>query len=373
MSLLNDLKDLSIDGFSESGLTLSLNDLKSVDKTGIQVSNKMKFIHEVDDLTKDYMDSLSVDNNMFCITTSGTKGNTTQLRGLVVSKGVLLDTFGEMTDPIINSISEGLTKDEYITSIKGSRKGLVDKSVSTAVSGYFEARAVKSLRDYRIMSEDCNTDYGITIPIKESINRYSYEDIGSTIKENQLITRYMVDEIVSIYGEDFNIYVRSPFMCNHRSDGGVCKKCYGAMTSKNEEVRIGDNVGTNTGMTMSEIVTQLTLKTFHTSGSFNMEYTDIKSESDIDKLEITEYHNHYLITLDGLQYMINKSNIIIHKESNIKIGDKVFSYSDATDDISSIFKKLDDIVESRSPKNKSKLITHDGILILEKIIKEIKK
>jgi len=69
--------------------------------------------------------------------------------------------------PTKSNYREGLSIFEYVTSTRGSRKGLTDSALKTADAGYLTRRLVDVAHDMIIREDDCGTEEGWTISRKE--------------------------------------------------------------------------------------------------------------------------------------------------------------------------------------------------------------
>ena len=63
-----------------------------------------------------------------------------------------------------------------------------------------------------------------------------------------------------------SISIRTPFTC--RSTSWIYRLCYGQSPTHGDLVELGEAVGIIAGQSIREPGTQLTLRTFHTSGVF---------------------------------------------------------------------------------------------------------
>ncbi len=103
-------------------------------------------------------------NSVYMMSTSGARGNVSQVRQLVGMRGLMANPSGEIIDlPIKTNFREGLTVTEYIISSYGARKGLVDTALRTADSGYLTRRLVDVSQDVIIREVDCGTIRGIPL------------------------------------------------------------------------------------------------------------------------------------------------------------------------------------------------------------------
>ncbi|MCP6623358.1 hypothetical protein NL506_26355, partial [Klebsiella pneumoniae] len=60
------------------------------------------------------------------------------------------------------------------------------------------------------------------------------------------------------------VTIRSAFTCNTKH--GVCEHCYGRNMATGDEVEVGEAVGTVAAQSIGEPGTQLTMRNFHTGG-----------------------------------------------------------------------------------------------------------
>lgn len=77
-----------------------------------------------------------------------------------------------------------------------------------------------------------------------------------------------------------SVSVRSPLTCSQPK--GICSKCYG-VGERGEGLALGENVGSISAQALSEPLTQMTLRTFH-SGGLSGSRTAITGYDKIDKL-----------------------------------------------------------------------------------------
>lgn len=225
-------------------------------------------------------------NSVYMMAFSGARGNISQVRQLVGMRGLMADPQGEIIDlPIKTNFREGLTVTEYIISSYGARKGLVDTALRTADSGYLTRRLVDVSQDVIIREFDCGTTRGIParsmtdgervlIPLKDRLlgrvlaREVLHPKTGELIAErNQPIS----DDLAEIIGEAAleEVVVRSPLTCE--ASRSVCQHCYGWSLAHASMVDLGEAVGIIAAQSIGEPGTQLTMRTFHTGGTFTGE------------------------------------------------------------------------------------------------------
>jgi DNA-directed RNA polymerase subunit beta' len=119
-----------------------------------------------------------------------TRAGKRKLKQLSAMRGLILDPLGKIVElPIKSNFREGLSIFEYVSSARGSRKGLTDSALKTANSGYLTRRLVDVSHDVIIRSEDCLTEDGILI---------TDQDLGRTASfESRIVGRYAAQKIVS--------------------------------------------------------------------------------------------------------------------------------------------------------------------------------
>ena len=212
---------------------------------------------------------------------SGARGSINQIRQLAGMRGLIANTSGSTIEmPIRANYREGLNILEYFISSRGARKGLADTALRTADSGYLTRRLVDVSQEVIIHEEDCGTDEGIEVytikngnemiePLKERlIGRYLLEDLrdpatGDLImSHNRLMNDADAQKVVDSGVE--KVTIRSVLNC--KAKNGVCAKCYGANLANNNIVRVGEAVGVIAAQSIGEPGTQLTMRTFHTGG-----------------------------------------------------------------------------------------------------------
>lgn len=229
-------------------------------------------------------------NPIWMMADSGARGSMGQIRQISGMRGLIANTSGATIEmPIRANYREGLNILEYFISSRGARKGLADTALRTADSGYLTRRLVDVSQDVIINEEDCGTTEGLEIQtIKNGnetiedlnerlVGRFLLNDLvdestGNVIQsKNKLITVSDAKKIIDSGVK--KIKIRSILEC--KAKRGVCAKCYGANLTNNTIVTIGEAVGTIAAQSIGEPGTQLTMRTFHTGGIASAEAEDI--------------------------------------------------------------------------------------------------
>ena len=184
----------------------------------------------------------------------------------------------EVPCPILSNIFEGLSPLEYFNSCHGSRYGLADKGLTTAVAGGLTNVLVQAVQDIFVTQKDCETDEGLYF------SDFKDTDAGKILLEERIINRYLAEgitidgevvakgtliatsELASRISKNADwVKIRSPIFC--RSKEGICQKCYGLDLSTGHPPHIGDYpAGIVAAQSIGEPGTQLALRSFHTGG-----------------------------------------------------------------------------------------------------------
>lgn len=214
---------------------------------------------------------------------SGARGNSQQIRQIAGMKGLVSNPRGEMIPrPIKSSFREGLSVLEYFISTHGARKGLADTALRTADSGYLTRRLVDVAQELIIREDDCGSVRGIWIEdVKpDEAGHRSYLETrayGRLLAEDVVLsdkgkTRLGVgtlldDATIALLRDDpgiDRIRVRSVLTCETKH--GVCAACYGLSLATTQMIEMGEAVGVIAAQSIGEPGTQLTMRTFHTGG-----------------------------------------------------------------------------------------------------------
>ncbi|MBA3655400.1 MAG: DNA-directed RNA polymerase subunit beta', partial [Actinobacteria bacterium] len=301
---LDKIKDLAFRYASQSGLTISIDDVntppekasileryeKEAEKAEAQfkrgiITDDERRQKEIEIWTSANSEvgramdkSLAQEefNPLDMMIDSGARGNSQQVRQIAGMKGLVSNPRGEMIPrPIISSFREGLSVLEYFISTHGARKGLADTALRTADSGYLTRRLVDVAQELIIREDDCGTTRGLWL-----------EDVTPdqpgkrTYLETRLFGRILLEpaaeftagtelteEVIESLRDNPDvdrIRVRSTLTCE--APHGVCGQCYGRSLATGFLIEMGEAVGVIAAQSIGEPGTQLTMRTFHTGG-----------------------------------------------------------------------------------------------------------
>ncbi len=229
---------------------------------------------------------LPQDSSVRIIVDSGaTRASRDQIKQLSAMRGLVVDPLGRIVDlPTKSNFREGLSVFEYVTSARGSRKGLTDTAIKTSDAGYLTRRLVDVAHDVIVREEDCGTEEGIEIEKKGErekmfltrvLGRILTEDIKDPktkkviLKKREEVNEENIGLLESHKIE--KVMVRSPLTC--KTHYGICRACYGWDFSNKKMVEVGTPVGVIAAQSIGEPGTQLTLKTKHAGGVVGLDVT----------------------------------------------------------------------------------------------------
>ena len=230
---------------------------------------------------------------------------------ILVAKGIIADPKGNILPAIKGSFAEGLTSKEFFNAASGSRKGLADRTLNTADTGYFTRQLVYVLSPVEASPtvKDCKTKRVVSLRLTGDImSRLS----GRTIYRGSKLVEFRPSD----YKAGDVVRLRSPIYCESKK---ICHTCYGTLLKRHKSPYIGILAGTSIG----ERGTQLIMRTFHTGGAVSFATHDVL-QNIIDNDPLIELPKSGL-----LKYMIQQDNKLVALKpckvtvdlSNYKTGD----------------------------------------------------
>ncbi|MBO59279.1 MAG: DNA-directed RNA polymerase subunit beta' [Acidimicrobiaceae bacterium] len=310
---LDSLKDKCFRFASQSGITVSIEDVKTpsdkqaildkYEKDAEKVENQFRRGIITDgerrqkeieiwnaataEITERMAEVLQDDqfNPIDMMMKSGARGNMMQVRQIAGMRGLVANPRGDLIPrPIKSNFREGLAMLEYFIATPGARKGLVDTALRTADSGYLTRRLVDVCQELIINDEDV---FDSGKPLRSVWVENIREDepgfrshietklFSRTLAEDVELSNGTVYEKGTIVGEEEMIALRddpavervrvlSPLTDD--SDQGVSGACYGMSLATGKPIEIGEAVGVIAAQSIGEPGTQLTMRTFHTGG-----------------------------------------------------------------------------------------------------------
>jgi len=207
------------------------------------------------------------------------------IKQISAMRGLVVDPTGKIVDmPTKSNFREGLSVFEFVTTSRGSRKGLTDSALKTSDAGYLTRKLVDVSHEAIIRADDCGTDEGIEISKKgvrgklfnlRILGRVLAKPVTDPKTKKVLFKRdEVLDELKTKTLEESGVetvIVRSPLTCQTRF--GICAQCYGWDFSNKKMVEVGVPVGVIAAQSIGEPGTQLTLRTKHAAGVVGLDVT----------------------------------------------------------------------------------------------------
>ncbi|KKU09737.1 MAG: DNA-directed RNA polymerase subunit beta', partial [Candidatus Woesebacteria bacterium GW2011_GWB1_45_5] len=311
VQLVDDIKDLGFFGGTISGISFGIFDAKVypgkakvLEEANMRVGEiednfaqglitaeeKRRLVQEVwievsEDLADKTWEQMEETNPIRVVIDAKVgRASRDQVKQLAAIRGLVVDPLGKIVElPIKSNFREGLSVFEYVTSSRGSRKGLTDTAIKTADAGYLTRRLVDVAHDVLIRLEDCGSKEGYAIrkDVRSQVfaarilGRIAAQDVR--VKEGKTVivaAGDMIDEekAKKIDGSAVTeVVVRSPLACEARY--GICAKCYGWDLGTKNMVEMGVPVGVVAAQSIGEPGTQLTLRTKHAAGVVGVDVT----------------------------------------------------------------------------------------------------
>jgi DNA-directed RNA polymerase subunit beta' len=248
-------------------------------------------------------------NNLFLMVDSGARGNMNQLKQVVSAPFLVEDHRGNpLPFPITKSFAEGLPFSDYWNTLYGARAVAVDKQLQTQHPGAFNKDMMAATTNNVISKDDCGTHAGITLSISDQGRDVEDRFLSKDVRVNGNVVAKSgspVDSGLLNMLRERNVKtveVRSPLTC--RAPKGTCAKCYG-LDDQGQMAPIGENVGAISGQSLTEPLTQMTMRTFHTGGLAGTRGIITGYEA-IDKLLTMPKIKHGKATLSELSGKVEK-------------------------------------------------------------------
>ena len=207
------------------------------------------------------IDNFDKNHQLYKLFRSGSRFSKTQLARSCINIGYIADAQNVVvSQPIRGNLLTGISKEQFFLGAPGTRKSIRDKSKWTPDSGYLERTLVMALSILEISEEDCGgANYLSFVVFSEKhaetlVGKY-YKDPQEPYNDWQVLDFFTAKDFINK-----KIYVRSPMTCTTEKFK-MCHKCFGERKFPTKYL------GIVCGQTISERLTQLVLRTFHTSGA----------------------------------------------------------------------------------------------------------
>jgi len=300
-------------------------DMIDIPQSILRLKNKIEGSspEEADKLLKE-MEKLLIAHlkgtGLYDLIESGASKGWGQPMQILVAKGIIADPKGKLLEPIKGSFSDGLSSTEYFNAASGARKGMADRALNTADTGYFTRQLVYVLSPVEAHPtlKDCKTTRTINLRLtSDLISRLNgrYVIYGRNLKEFKK-SDYKVGDTIKL---------RSPVFCVSKK---ICHTCYGNLLKRHKT----PYVGVLSGSAIGERGTQLIMRTFHTGGAATIVQQDMVQDIidndpliQFDKKSLEKYVKQdedklissqpCVVTIDMINYNLNDTLQITEEQT----------------------------------------------------------
>jgi len=174
---------------------------------------------------------------------------------ILFAKGIISDPTGEKLSVIKGSFSDGLSNVDFFDAASGARKGIMDRVLNTADTGYMSRKLAYLLNTVEVDRQliNCNT--------KRTLDLKMDSDLANRLTGRFVIKNGKTQEFdKSMYKDGDTIRLKSPVFCESPK---LCHTCYGRLIERHRS----PYVGIIAAQIIGERGTQLIMRTFHTGGA----------------------------------------------------------------------------------------------------------
>lgn len=254
----------------------------------------------------------NTNHQLYKLFRSGSRFSKTQLARSCINIGYTADSQNIIAPtPIKGNLLSGISEEQFFLGAPGTRKSIRDKSKFTPDSGYLERTLVMALSILEIAEEDCGGSNFLEFVVFNE--KHSETLVGKYFKDPQEPYNdwSVLDFPTAKKFINNKIYIRSPMTC--MTEGfKMCRKCFG------ERKFMTKYLGIVCGQTISERLTQLVLRTFHTSGAAELKII----------LTVKEFIKQHLVDIQSRE---NGETVVIFDTEKIPEAiQKIEGYKDST-------------------------------------------
>lgn len=244
------------------------------DRQRIALEAKRKYEPLIHAELQKHFDAQDIGYKTLLESKSSSKFNMDTFNQMLGSPMLMTDVHDQVVPSVIKTAyGSGMTLSDYVLTTPGARKGLVARSLATALPGFLAKEISANMGPIRIETKDCGTQKGITLELDpdqklrghdlDLLDRHLLHDVAVIqAKRNDVVTPEMLSRL-----RDHNvktIEVRSAMTC--AAPNPPCQLCAGR-DSTGTLWPIGTNIGLNYGQGISERSTQMVMKLFHSGGT----------------------------------------------------------------------------------------------------------
>lgn len=191
-----------------------------------------EFASKLKNISQEYIDDHLEEKGIGQIINSGAKGSAADFGVLTIAKGPTLDIEGKISKPIVSSLTEGYSGEEYYTAAAEARRTAYIRGIGTADPGYLARTVTYANANILISEDDCKTKKYLEIFVRSSMFIGLIGRIMINERTGELVEITSTSKIVNRV-----IQLRSPLYC--KSKKGICKTCYGKQSERLNTKHIG--------------------------------------------------------------------------------------------------------------------------------------
>jgi len=206
------------------------------------------------------------DTPFYDLVESGAAKGWDQPMQILVAKGIIADAQGRILPVVQKSIAEGLTNKDFFNAAAGARRGISDRVLRTADTGYMARQLAFVLNSVEIdrYLKDCKVERYLNIRLTKDLMKRMY---GRYILNKGVIEEFNEKDFK--IGDPVNI--RTPIYCRSKK---ICHTCYGKLLYRHRS----PYAGVLAAQTIGEAGTQSIMRTFHTGGAIKIKQKDMLSD-----------------------------------------------------------------------------------------------
>ncbi|MCK5605149.1 hypothetical protein KAR91_24880, partial [Candidatus Pacearchaeota archaeon] len=215
--------------------SMSLDDLQLPDKVyvlkkklkGSSTEEALEILKQLHAIVKEHL----ADSGLADLSNSGSTKGWNQPMQMLVAKGIIADPEGNIMPVIDAALADGLEPKEYFNAANGARKGIIDRVLNTATTGYSSRKLAFLLNSVEAHPtlRDCKT--------KRTVSLKLTRDLMKRMTGRYIIVR---GKVAQFDAKDFKpgdvVDLRTPIYCQSPK---ICLTCYGDLLLRHKTPYIG--------------------------------------------------------------------------------------------------------------------------------------
>lgn len=195
---------------------------------------------------------------------SGASKDKSQVRQILITKGLIEDPEGNVLPPIVSSFTDGYAPREHFNAAAGARKGVISRALGTSSGGYEYRKLIFVIGNIKANKDilDCGTKLTLNLKLTDDLyNRLSGRFVMNLKGDIVPIDKSMIGGLVKL---------RSSIFCQSFN---ICRTCYGNLIYQIKS----DNVGMIAAQEVFSLAERF-MKIFHLGGIASLDTPNIEKE-----------------------------------------------------------------------------------------------